>query len=166
MQSNIISCACVLCSSLMQAMCPNYKHRIPADQPFTEGLPWMAPYLLVCERQHEQGLQRKGVMRTICGQTGDTALCNMYGLNRNQSAICKAMFYQIEEEVVILSLNPTNVATVGKLSPRRSKSQSRPHTPTSYIYHDTPGCNTSLPPWQMCSQSPARVPSRELNSRQ
>lgn len=64
----------------------------------------MAPYLLVCERQHEQGLQRKGVMRTICGQTGDTALCNMYGMKGNQSAICKAMFYQTEEEVV-LSLN-------------------------------------------------------------
>lgn len=87
MQSNIIYCMCVLCSSLMQSMCPNYKHWIPAGQPFTENLPWMAPYLLVCERQPEQTLQRKEVVGNIWGRTGDTTLCNVYGLKRNQSVI-------------------------------------------------------------------------------
>lgn len=47
----------------------------------------MALHLLVCERQHEQDLQRNEVIRNIWGQTGDIARCNVYGLKRNQSVI-------------------------------------------------------------------------------
>lgn len=126
MQSNIISWVCSF-PFLMQSMSPNYRTSNPCRPTFTENFLWMAQYLLMCERQHDRHSRKMGLLGTVLGQTGDTALCNMY-LKRKQ---CDSLLYSVlpnwiryYDSFFFFFLNsPTDVANVGKNSPIKNISQ-------------------------------------------
>lgn len=121
----------------------------------------MASYLLMCERQHEQALQKNGVIRNCLGT--DRRYSTLQCVLSEEQTECDSLLSSVlpnwtRDSDFFFLKKPNRCCYCGKTFTNRSKYQPRPCTPTSFIYHDTPGCNTFIPPRQMCSQSSERGP--------